>query len=73
MFVDAPPSGFDSYVRAKVDGEQSCIRMAKNWQLKVLFPRLPRLDTDQNQSIIPTDHPDNAETVLPYIREMLVT
>lgn len=73
VFVDNPPTGFESYVRAKAEGEQSCIKMAEHLRLKVLFPRLPRLGTDQNQSIIPTGHPDNAETMLPYIREMLAT
>ena len=70
IFVDNPPPGFENYVQVKIEGEKLCEELNKNAVIDIIVPRLPRLATDQNQAIISHKSKNNAETLLPFIREM---
>ncbi len=53
-FIDEPEPGFQEYVNAKTDGEACCQMLAGNApKARFSMPRLPRMRTDQTQSILP--------------------
>jgi len=53
-FIDKPEPGFQEYVNAKIDGEAFCHMLAGNApKARFSMPRLPRMRTDQTQSILP--------------------
>jgi hypothetical protein len=70
IFIDNPPTGFKNYIRFKMEGEKLCEELNKNSIIDIIFPRLPVLATDQNQSIINKQSANNAEILLPFIKEM---
>jgi hypothetical protein len=69
-FLDSDKHSFPSYARAKLEGEELCEKIMKTTNIKILAPRLPRLETDQTLSIYKSKFPDPVEVFLPYIREM---
>ena len=70
IFIDNPPPDFENYVQAKIEGEKLCEELNKNAVIDIIAPRLPRLATDQNQAIIHHKSENNAEILLPFIKEM---
>ena len=55
-FLDKPDADFSEYMKAKHDGEDLCHRLqSENNNIRFVVSRLPRLKTDQQQSIIPND------------------
>jgi len=68
--IDIPPPGWENYVKAKIEGEKLCMELNKNDKIDIIAPRLPRMDTDLTQSLIIQESANNAEILLPYIREM---
>ena len=69
-FLNSDKHSFPSYARAKLEGEELCAKIMKTTDIKILSPRLPRLETDQTLSIYKSKFPDPIEVFLPYIREM---
>ncbi|MBX3638956.1 MAG: hypothetical protein KF888_00395 [Nitrosomonas sp.] len=54
IFIDEPEKGFTEYAVAKGAGEILCRQLAAKYPgLRFFVPRLPRMATDQNSSIIP--------------------
>lgn len=52
IFVDRPPLGLAEYAMAKACGEALCMHMTKHLApMRLVSDRLPRLATDQNQSL----------------------
>jgi acyl dehydratase len=70
--IDIPPPGWENYVQAKIEGEKLCMELNKNDKIDIIAPRLPRMDTDLTQSLIIQKSANNAEIMLPFIREMHV-
>jgi len=70
IFIDNPPRGFENYIRVKIEGEKLCKKLNKSSIINIITPRLPRLDTDQNQVIINQKSIENAEILLPFIKAM---
>jgi len=70
-FLNSEKHSFPSYARAKLEGEELCEKITKTTHIKILAPRLPRLETDQTLSIYKSKFPDPVEVFLPYIREMI--
>lgn len=53
-FIDEPEPGFKEYAAAKAAGEATCRYLAANApKARFSAPRLPRMKTDQTQSVIP--------------------
>lgn len=52
VFLDTPPKGFAEYCAAKAAGEVLCQHLAKSLRVQITCPRLPRLQTDQNNSFL---------------------
>ena len=70
IFIDNPQPGFENYVKVKIEGEKLCVELNKNSAIDIIAPRLPVLDTDQNQSIINQQPINNAEILLPFVKVM---
>lgn len=70
--IDMTPPGWENYVHAKIEGEKLCMELNKNNKIDIIAPRLPRMDTDLTQSLIIQKSVNNAEILLPFIRQMHV-
>lgn len=70
IFINQPSSGLSHYVKAKMQGEILCQRLSLDRRLSILVPRLPRMATDQNQSLAKVDSADPVEVMLPLLREL---
>jgi len=69
-FIDSNPGDFKNYINAKKNGEQICKNYKEKYHMKIIYPRLPRLETDQTTSIFPEKFQDSTEVMLPYLRIM---
>ena len=63
-------TGMEEYAKAKREGEKFCEKFSLDGGIQISYPRLPRLDTDQTQSIVPIKNVDAVSCLLKYIREM---
>ncbi|MBM4202692.1 MAG: SDR family NAD(P)-dependent oxidoreductase [Gammaproteobacteria bacterium] len=69
--LNFPMGELIEYTAAKAAGEAVCATLAtENPRIHLLSPRLPRLLTDQTNSIVAVDTPDPADLLLPYLRGM---
>ncbi len=65
------PRGMTEYAMAKAAGEILCADMNESLApLRVLVNRLPRMQTDQTATFMPTETASILETVLPLIRQV---
>jgi acyl dehydratase len=72
VFVDEVPANLGEYAAAKSAAESLCRSLAQaNADVRFHFPRWPRLATDQTASLIRTELPDAAPTVLAALRDVL--
>ena len=71
IFIDTKEKGFDEYIKAKVEGEKLCTEIAKLNNIKMVFPRLPKIFTDQTNSILFNKKENNFEIIKPFILEMI--
>ena len=70
IYIEQPALQFASYINAKLLGEKICNEQNLKKVIRVISNRLPRLPSDQNQSIILENLPDISKTILPIIRAM---
>lgn len=73
VYINEKKRGFEEYIKAKLGGESICQELVlTNSDINIIFPRLPVLQTDQNQSIAgkPQNSMHNATILLPEIRRM---
>ena len=70
IFIDSPSPEFKDYIRAKIEGEKLCETLNQGEILKVAFVRLPRLATDQNQSMFEMKFENATDLLIPLIRQM---
>jgi hypothetical protein len=71
VFIDELPLNMGEYAAAKSAAETLCRFLEKAYpETRIHCPRLPKLSTDQTASLIPTDVPDPAPTLLAILREM---
>lgn len=69
--VDELPVAMGEYAAAKTAGETLCNYLEKtNPALKILKPRIPRMDTDQTASLYSVHNNDPVPIMLDYLREM---
>lgn len=71
IYIEQPPPKFAHYVNAKVIGEELCRELkGLNNHLTIHVPRLPRLATDQTQSLTGATSGNLVEVMLPFVRQM---
>ena len=71
IFIDRPVSNFDNYIAAKLAGEAICKETnLSSGSVKVIFSRLPRLNTDQNQSLQSEFFENVVDVMLPVVQKM---
>ena len=68
--ADRVTPGMEEYGKAKLMGETLCEKINLEGVLTVMYPRLPRLDTDQTQSIVPIKSQDPFSYLLSHVRDM---
>lgn len=65
VFVESPQPGFAEYAAAKAATESWSRYLALQFpHVKTFMPRLPRLNTDQTQSIIPLETANSLDTMI---------
>ncbi len=69
-FIDKPPFNFALYAKAKLNGENLCKEFNKTGKLEIIYPRLPRMATDQTLSLMPELFEDSIQVILPLIKDM---
>lgn len=70
-FIEEGSKEFKSYIDAKIIGEKICTEFNQKNSIRILSVRLPKLPSDQNQSIFPVKLPKISNTILPVIRNMM--
>jgi MaoC like domain/short chain dehydrogenase len=66
------PIDMAEYSIAKVGGELACeILMKRHKDMKIFFPRLPRLETDQTVSLLPVNNLESLPIMSAAINEMM--
>ncbi len=68
VFVERPPSGFESYAAAKRAGESVCEALGSGPGVRVRAPRLPRLRTDQTAGVVQVSASDPTDRILSELR-----
>lgn len=68
--IDNPLPGLAEYIDAKLKGEEYCKVLSRQENTYVVWPRLPRIETDQTLSLIKVPAADPVEVLLPIIRQM---
>ncbi|HEY6451283.1 MAG TPA: SDR family NAD(P)-dependent oxidoreductase [Steroidobacteraceae bacterium] len=71
VYVESRPAEMTEYAMAKAAGEILCADMHKYLRgVRVIARRLPRLPTDQTNSLLPTGTADALEVMAPIVRDM---
>ena len=71
VFVDEKPADMAEYVAAKCAGEAACEDLQQRHDnLRILAPRLPRMATDQTQSLLGDDSSDPLPVMLGELRRL---
>lgn len=74
VFIDDRVDNLVEYTMAKVAGEEFCRALkARNQDLALHLPRLPKMATDQTASLVPENILDSTEIMLAEIRSWLKT
>jgi hypothetical protein len=70
--IDEPVAELKEYIEAKKAGEDLCIRLSAidPSQFRILISRLPRINTDQTNSVTRVRAEDPVKTMLPIVRAM---
>ncbi len=68
--IDNPLPGLAEYIDAKQKGEELCNVLSRQENTYVVWPRLPRIETDQTLSLIKVPAADPVEILLPILRKM---
>jgi hypothetical protein len=69
-FANNPPKSFLSYVKAKLMGESLCREFEEKEGMRIFYPRLPRLPTDQTLGLVPEKFEDPMSVMYPIISRM---
>lgn len=71
--IEEPVPGLMEYAASKAEGERLCRVLNVDQFLNILTPRLPRLATDQTNSLVRIASANSVEILLGLIREMSAT
>lgn len=71
VFVETRPGKMTEYAMAKAAAEVLCADMSRFMPgVEIFAPRLPRLPTDQTNSVVQSDAVNAADILLPLLRKM---
>jgi hypothetical protein len=70
--IEQPVPELLEYAKAKERGEAVCVELGEKGLLDIICPRLPRLATDQTQSIANVPVQDSIAVLLPLLRDLYV-
>ena len=70
IYIDEDRKFYSEYIKAKIKGEKICKHLRSSSNLIVIAPRLPKLLTDQTNTILYHNDLNTYEILLPFIREM---
>jgi len=74
IFIDEPEDGFEEYVAAKVAAEAVALGIGRRHPgVRVVNARLPRVATDQAQSLLPVTTVDPVEVMRNELRKLPAT
>ena len=68
-FIDRPEKGLEEYIAAKLKGEEIC-RELNGKDFRIIVERLPRMNTDQNISLLKLSMSNEIEVMMPIVRAM---
>jgi hypothetical protein len=72
VYVDSPEDNMLEYSLAKQSGENlSNMLMNKFEEITIYTPRLPRLETDQTTTILPSENSSSSKNMLSCVREFV--
>jgi NAD(P)-dependent dehydrogenase (short-subunit alcohol dehydrogenase family) len=66
--LNSRPKGMTEYTMAKASGEILAQDLSKTLGFKLVMPRLPRILTDQTNSLISVEAANAVDTMLPFLR-----
>jgi len=70
VFIVEPNPEVEPYANIKRAAEEVCEKINRLGMIQIVVARLPRLATDQNQSMMKNDFEDIVDVILPYVRLM---
>lgn len=70
--IDEPLPELAEYIAAKIEGEELCADLNSRAGVRVLSPRLPRIETDQTASVVAAAALDAVDVMTPLVRAMAV-
>ncbi|MEQ8664160.1 MAG: SDR family NAD(P)-dependent oxidoreductase [Rhodospirillales bacterium] len=70
VYAEDPPAAFAEYGKAKAESERTCLEAAARAGLTGVNWRLPRLRTDQTQSLTPEDPDDPLPVLIARLENM---
>ena len=71
VFVEERPRNMTEYAMAKAAAEVLCCDLNLSWPtVHITSIRLPRLLTDQTSTVVPMEHANSVDTILPIVREV---
>lgn len=68
--IDQPLPDLAEYIAAKREGEALCAALSNAPELEILWPRIPRTQTDQTAAVIAVAANDPVLVMAPFVREM---
>jgi len=68
--IDEPITELREYILSKKKGEDICDILNKSNYLKIIHPRLPRIETDQTSTFTGVKSHNAVEIILPLLKEM---
>jgi hypothetical protein len=71
-FINNPSDNYLEYADAKLKGEMLCKEFIDTKYMKIVYPRIPRLATDQTLGLIPEQFEDSVEVLYPLIQTMVL-
>jgi len=69
-FLNDPPKNFFNYTDKKFKGELLCKEFIETKSMRIIYPRLPRLATDQTLGLMPEEFEDSVAVMYPFIQRM---
>jgi hypothetical protein len=70
-YLSNAPKNFTTYVESKLKGELLCKEFIETKSMRIIYPRLPRLATDQTLGLINEKFQDSVDTLYPLILSMV--
>jgi len=70
IFINNPPKKFALYVESKLKGELLCQEFIQTKTMRIIYPRLPRLATDQTLGLVNEEFQDSVDIMYPLILSM---